>query len=344
MKAVVLKKLGNPSVLQVSNVPDPSPPSSNEVTVRIKVAGLNFAETLMRRGLYQWIPGKKKTGFVLGMEGAGVVEEIGPEVTEFSPGDRVIVGSNSGLYAQFVKVPKTQVYPAIESFSFEENAAFAVSFLTAHVGLEEMARVRKGETLLIHAAAGALGTAAVQLGRAFGLEIVGTASTSAKIQFLTNKMSIQAINYQKDDFKAFVNTWTKGTGVDVILESIGGKVFRDSLSCLAPMGRIIVVGLSSIQFSKFNPFSWWGAWRTLPRVNILKMLGLSQGIMAFHLGRLLSERYEQLVLAFEKLRKMVLEYDLRPIIDNIYPLEDATAAHRRLESRQSIGKVLLEIS
>jgi NADPH2:quinone reductase len=172
MKAVVLKKLGKPNVLSVSEIPDPTPPTSDEVIVRIKMAGLNFAETLMRRGLYQWVP--KKKGFVLGMEGAGIVEEVGPDVSELVPGDRVVMGSNAGMNAELVKISKSRVYPAIELFSFEENAAFVASFLTAYVGLAEMARVRAGESLLVHAAAGGLGTAAIQLGKAFRLNIAGT--------------------------------------------------------------------------------------------------------------------------------------------------------------------------
>jgi NADPH2:quinone reductase len=156
-------------------------------------------------------------------------------------------------------------------------------------------------------------------------------------------MDIHAINYQTDDWRAAIDTWTDSQGVDVILESVGGKVFRDSIACLAPLGRLVVVGLSSIRFSKFNPLTWWGAWRTLPRVNILKMLGRSQGIMAFHVGRLLSERYDRLMAAITDLRKLVSEHDIRPIIDKVFPLEDVAKAHQRLESRQSIGKVLLKI-
>lgn len=341
MKAVVLRKLGKPNVLSVSEIPDPTPPTSDEVIVRIKVAGLNFAETLMRRGLYQWVPRKK--GFVLGMEGAGIVEEVGPDVSELAPGDRVVMGSNAGMNAELVKLPKSRVYPAIESFSFEENAAFVASFLTAYVGLAEMARVRAGESLLVHAAAGGLGTAAIQLGKAFRLNIAGTASTPEKIQFLSETMDIHAINYQTDDWRTAIDTWTGSQGVDVILESVGGQVFRDSMSCLAPLGRLIIVGLSSIRFNRFNPFTWWGAWRTLPRVNILKMLGRSQGVMAFHVGRLLSERYDRLMAAITNLRKLVSEHDMRPIIDKVFPLEDVAKAHQRLESRQSIGKVLLKI-
>ncbi|MFQ5981311.1 MAG: zinc-binding alcohol dehydrogenase family protein [Candidatus Heimdallarchaeota archaeon] len=322
-------------------MPNPSPPKSNEVVVQIKAAGLNFAETLMRRGLYQWVPQKK--GFIMGMEGAGIVQEVGPDVSEFSPGDRVIAGLHSGMYAQYVKLSEKYVHPAIDSFSIEENAAFVGSFLTAYIALAEMARVRVGESLLVQAAAGALGTATIQLGKAMGLKIAGTASSPKKIQFLSNQMDIHAINYQTEDLRAAVNTWTESKGVDVILESIGGKVFRESMACLAPLGRIIVVGLSSIRFNKFNPLSWWPAWRTLPRVNILNMLGRSQGIMAFHVGRLLSDRYERLAAALTVLRRLVAEHDIRPIIDKTFSLEDVAAAHRRLESRQSIGKILLKI-
>jgi NADPH2:quinone reductase len=339
VKAIVLKQRGKADVLRPVNIPPPPPPVSDEVLIRLKAAGVNYAEILTRRGIYGWVP--KERQFVLGMEGAGIVEAVGPDVRVFSPGDQVIVGHQYGCQAELVKVSQRYVFPTIDDYSFEENAAFAVSFLTAYVALREMARVRSQESLLIQAAAGGLGTAAVKLGKAFNLEIAGTASSPKKLDFLRNHMSLDlASNY--NSFRDEVAIW-KPDGVDVVIESVGGKIFRDSLTCLAPMGRLVVVGLSSVHFSKFKPWTWWPAYRTLPKVNILKMLGNSQGLMSFHVGRLLFKQYSKMKKLFDELVELVQEHSIRPVIDTVFPLADISEAHRRIETRQNIGKVILSI-
>ncbi|MFW9992550.1 MAG: zinc-binding alcohol dehydrogenase family protein [Candidatus Odinarchaeota archaeon] len=343
MKAVFLSKLGGPGVLKTTSIPDPKPVQNDEVLVHLKAAGVNYAETLARRGLYGWTPRKKD--FILGLEGAGTVEEIGPQVSDLTPGDNVIVVNNSGCYAEYIKLPRKQIYPAFSHYSFEENAAFAVSFFTAYIALQEMARVRYGETLLVQAAAGGLGTATVLLGKVMGLKTAGTASQDQKLTFLVDKLGIDlAINYKTENFVKGVKEWTKGEGIDIILESVGGKVFHDSLACLAPMGRLVIVGASGIRFNKLNPLTWYPAWRALPRVNVLEMLGRSQGVLAFHAGRLLDSSYDRLEASFNNLVKIVRKNSIKPIIDEVYPLERAGDAHRRLESRQNIGKIVLKIN
>ncbi|MHA2299129.1 MAG: quinone oxidoreductase family protein [Candidatus Hodarchaeales archaeon] len=342
MRAILLNKLGGPGVLRVTDVPKPSKLQENEVLVRLKAAGVNYAETLARQGLYGWVP--KKKGFIIGVEGSGIVEEVGQGVTDLKFGDNVNVVGNSGCYAEYVKLPRRQVLTANKTYSFEENAAFPASFLTAYIALREMGRVKQGESLLIQAAAGSLGTATVKLAKVLGLKTAGTASQERKIEFLVDELGIdKAINYKTEDFATRINEWTVGGGVDVILESVGGRVFRESLKCLAPLGRIIVVGASSIRFSKKNPFTWWPAWRSLPRVNVVRMLGLSQGVLAFHAGRLLESSQEHLERIFNELSIIVEENEIKPVIDRVYPLEEAADAHKRLESRGNIGKIVLKI-
>ncbi|MFW9854128.1 MAG: zinc-binding dehydrogenase [Candidatus Thorarchaeota archaeon] len=339
MKAVVLKRRGTADVLRAVNIPRPDTPILDEVLIHLKAAGVNYAEILTRRGIYGWVPAESQ--FVLGMEGAGIVEAIGPDVSDFSIGDPVIVGYQYGCQAEWTKVSQRYVFPAIDDYSFEENAAFTVSFLTAFVALREMARVRPKESLLIHAAAGGLGTAVVQLGKVLNLEIAGTASSSKKITFLKSRMDIDLAS-RYDSFQEEVIQW-KPNGVDIIIESIGGKIFRESIVCLAPMGRIVVVGLSSVSFSKYKPWTWWTAYRTLPKVNILKMLGNSQGVMSFHLGQLLFKQYPRIKILFDELVELVKENSLRPVIDTVFPLESINEAHKRIENRQNIGKVILSI-
>ncbi len=339
MKAVVLKKTGKPSVLKVRDVPKPKINQDDEMLIRLKAAGINYAEILSRKGLYGWAP---KRPYILGLEGAGIVEEVGSGVKTFKEGDKVIVAVQNGTHAEYITVTDKQALPAIEGFTMEENAAFSVSYMTAHVALREMARVRPKETILVQAAAGALGIATVQIAKALGLRVAGTASKQKKIDFLKKQLDIDlAINYKEQDFLDAINKWTNNLGVDCVLESVGGEVFRKSLKALAPFGRIIVVGLSSIRFNKWNPITWWHAWQTIPRVNILRMLGKSQGVMAFHLGRVYSKRRDVLERTWEDLMKMVKEHGLRPIIDSTYPLEQVAEAHRRIERRENIGKVVL---
>lgn len=344
MKAVVLEKLGGPEVLRVKEVPNPEITDENELLIDMKFSGLNFAEILSRRGLYQWVPQKK--GYILGMEGSGIVVETGNNVKgEFKVGDRVIVARGFGCHAEYVKIDQKYVFPAIKSFNFEQNASFTGSFLTAYIALKEMARVRNGESILIQAAAGALGTAAVQLSKSMGLVTLGTASQDHKIEFLERELNIDyAINYETENFRHRVMEWTKNKGVDVVLESVGGNVFRESLLCLSPMGRLILVGLSSVNFSKWNPLTWWSAFRTFPRVNLLNMLGRSQGVLAFHAGRLLDSDYDRIRKLVLDLIEVVENHKIYPIIDKIFPLENIADAHKRISSRQNVGKVVLKLT
>ncbi|MHA1213948.1 MAG: quinone oxidoreductase family protein [Candidatus Hodarchaeales archaeon] len=342
MKAVVLSKRGKASVLKVSDVPIPEIKDEEEVLIKVKAAGINFAEILTRRGIYQWSP--KTKSFVLGMEGAGIVEAVGSSVKNVKPGDKVVVGCQSGCYAEYVNVSSKNVFPAIESYSFYENAAFPVSFLTSFVGLRELARVREGESLLVHAAAGSLGIATIRLAKALGLKVAGTTSQQKKIDFLQQKTEIDlTINYERESFSTRIMEWTKDAGVDIILESIGGDVFKESIKCLAPLGRIIVVGMSNTKFDKKNPLTWIPAWKSIPRINVLSMLGRSQGVFAYHVGRLLSQRYDRLHELFLELHEIVQEHSIRPTIDSIIPLKDVAKAHQRIEKRHNIGKVVLKI-
>ncbi len=341
MKAIVLDKLGRSDVLQVKNVPKPDITTSNEILVNLKFSGINFAEILARRGLYKWVPSKR--GFILGMEGAGIVEEVGGDVTNFNKGDSVIVARGFGCHAEYISIDKKYVFPTLPQYTLQQNAAFSGSFLTAYIALVQMARVRVGETILVQAAAGALGTATVILAKALGLKVAGTASSSEKIDFL-HKIGVDlGINYSNQRFQDIILEWTNFKGIDVVLESVGGEIFQNSLLCLSPMGRLVFVGLSSVRFNKFNPLTWWSTYKLIPRVNLLNMLGKSQGILTFHIGRLLDTSYTELRGIFEDLVDFVSQHQITPYIGRIFPLKKIAEAHQFIESRQSIGKVVLEI-
>ncbi|MFX0125091.1 MAG: zinc-binding alcohol dehydrogenase family protein [Candidatus Hodarchaeota archaeon] len=341
MKAIVLTKLGGADVLKVQDIPKPSINNPNDVLIQMKYSGINFAEILARRGLYKWVPAKK--GFILGMEGSGVVEEVGNEVTSYNVGDPVIVARGFGCHAEYIALEEKYIFPAIPRFTLEQNAAFTGSFMTAYIALVKMARAESGETILVQAAAGALGTATVILAKALGLKVAGTASSTEKITTLQNLGIDLAINYSKANFKESIMEWTDHNGVNIVLESVGGKVFRESLQCLSPMGRLIFVGLSSLRFNKFNPLTWWPTYKLIPKVNLLNMLGRSQGILAFHAGRLLDDNYREIRGLFGDLVDLADQHKIYPIVGRIFPLDEITNAHRMIESRKNIGKLLLKI-
>ena len=341
MRAVVLEKTGSAKLLKTKMIPRPENIDEEQVIVKMAYAGINYADILSRKGMYSWAP---KRPFTLGLEGTGVIVEKGEKVEGYEIGDRVIVGTQSGTYAEYVKVHYSRVFPAFPNYSLKENAAVAGSYMTAMVALREMGRVRGGETILVQAAAGALGMSTCQLAKAMGLKVAGTASRAEKIDFLREKIGIDlAINYTTQDFVQEIRKWTGGKGVNVVLESVGGKVFQDSLRVLAPTGRIVLVGATSISYSKKNPLSLFRAWRQIPRVNLLKAIRRSYGVLGFHLGWLLTNSREILTPIIEDLQKIMVEHDIHPMIDTVYPLELASNAHQRIESRRNIGKVILAI-
>ncbi len=340
MKAVILKKHTNnyEKAFKFEEIPDPVP-RENEVVIKIQAVGINYADTLSRRGLYQWAP---KPPYIPGLEGAGTVESVGENVTKFQPGDKVVFAVKYGAYAEKIAVPENFVYPIIPHYSIDENAAFLVNFATAYIAIFEFARMRENESILIQAAAGGVGTAAVQLARALNLKVFGTASRPEKIELL-EKLGINlAINYRKEDFVEKVMTATNGMGVDMVLESVGGQVFYNSVKCLAPLGKIVVIGLASIRLNKYNPLSLYSAYKTIPKLSLLKMLGKSYGVMAFHAGRILYSQKDMTPM-WERLKKLLLEHkEIKPVIGKIFPLEQAPLAHKFIEERKSYGKVLLK--
>ncbi|MDH4201218.1 MAG: zinc-binding dehydrogenase, partial [Spirochaetia bacterium] len=252
MKAVLLKKHGKSNVLKISELPEPVP-ADNEVMVKIETIGLNYAEIVSRKGLYGWAP---KLPYIPGMESCGEIVAIGKKVSHRKPGEKVIVGSQFGTYAEYICVPEYQALKALKNFSSEENAAFAVNFITAYISLFYLAKVKKGEKVLIHSAAGGVGSAATKLALALGCEVFGTAGSVEKIKLL-KKMGVQhAIDYTNEDFEKKINLITDGRGVDVVLELVGGAVFKKSMRLLLPFGRIITAGFTSLNLKKWNPYSW----------------------------------------------------------------------------------------
>jgi len=258
-------------------------------------------------------------------------------------GEHVIVGTQYGSYAEKILVKKQQALPVIESFSPEENAAFAVNYLTAWVSLFEMARLRSTDSVLIQAAAGGVGTAAVQLAKHFGCTVFGTAGNDEKIKLLSNLNIDGAINYRTQDFENEIKKMTNGKGVDVILEVVGGEVYKKSLRLLSPLGRIIVVGFASMNMQKWNPLSWLRTWRDMPKATIMKMAEKSYGVMATHLGYLLPNE-KQLQHTWNELCTFMETHDIKPVVGHTFDFDEIEKAHELMESRKSQGKIVINVS
>ncbi len=351
-RAVLLRRHGAPEVLRISDVPLPEP-APGQVAVGIEAVGINYAEVLSRKGLYGWAP---RLPYVLGMEACGRIEAVGSGVEEGRVGERVIVGAQSGCYAERIVVPAAQALPALPGYSLEENAAFAVNYLTAWVSLMEMARLRPTDRVLITAAAGGVGTAAVQLAKAFGCTVYAAAGSDAKLGMLRDLGADIAVSYGEPGFadkvraaKTVAGTaadtaagTTTAPGVDVVLEVVGGHVFRDSLDLLAPLGRIVVAGFAGYQLRWWNPLSWWRTWRDMPRANVAGLAVASRGVLASHIGYLLNDA-ERMSGLWSDLTTFVAEHEIRPVVGATFEFDDIAEAHRLMESRRSTGKIVVRL-
>jgi len=337
MRAILKDKSGGPDVLQIQDVPKPEP-SADEILVEVKYAGVNYADILSRKGLYSWAP---DSPYIMGLEAGGEVVAKGDNVDEVDIGDRVVYGGQSGGYAQYLTVHRDYILRAPDQYNFKEIAAFGVNFFTAWVAIHEMARARRGETLLVHSAAGGVGTAAIQLGVVHDMPVYGTSSQPHKRKRVEELGATAAFGY--DTFAEELRS--RNINPDCVIETVGGEVFKQSFELLAPMGRIVLVGASGIKINKWNPLSWFRAWRALPRAKMSQVLRRSRGFMGVHLGYLLADP-QTLRPAWARMLEVVEEHDLRPEIreDHIFPMSKAGEAHEFIDNRKNIGKVLLDPS
>lgn len=338
MQAVLLRRHGGPSVMRLSEVASPAP-QRGHVRVRLAAAGVNYAEVLSRKGLYGWAP---PLPYILGMEGCGVIDAVGDGVDPARVGERVIAGTQYGCYAEQVCLPEARALAALPSYSTEENAAFAVNYVTAWVALVGMARARPGDRVLVQAASGGVGTAAVQIAKRLGCTVYAAAGSDSKLELARRLGADHAVNYRTGDFERELRAATGGRGVDVVLELVGGEVFRKSLRLLAPFGRMVVAGFASLDLRKWNPLSWWRTWRDMPRVQVRPMAVGSYGVLATHVGYLLDDP-PRVAAVWRELTDFVERHGLRPVVGATFALADVAQAHAHMESRASVGKIVLRV-
>jgi NADPH:quinone reductase-like Zn-dependent oxidoreductase len=342
MRAVVLTGHGGPEVLQVQERPDP-PVGPGEVRIAVKAAGINFADTMARVGLYPEAP---KPPFVLGYEVAGEIESVGEGVDEVKVGDRVMAGTRFGGQASMVTVPADQVIPLEDSLSFEQGAAFPVNYATSYAALVIMGGVREGDRVLIHAAAGGVGISATQVARSRGAEIFGTASAS-KHDAIRAQGVQHPIDYRTQDFEQEVRRITGGEGIDVIMDATGPTNFRKDYRLLREGGRLIMYGASELSSGggRSIPSLARNLMRmplaTLPWWKSLQVLSENKGV--FGLNMLAWQDREGLDRVIEPLSREIAEGTIQvdPVVAEAFPFERAGDAHQFIAERRNIGKVVL---
>jgi NADPH:quinone reductase-like Zn-dependent oxidoreductase len=336
MRQVWIPKTGEPEVLEVREAPDPVP-KSGQVRVRVAAAGINFADILARMGLY---PDSPKLPAVVGYEVAGVVDGVGDGVEDLADGDRVVCMTRFGGYSDVVCAPRIAVTRIPENLGFEGAASIPVNWLTAWLMLVRLGGVRHGERVLVHACAGGVGLAAVQICRHFGAEVIGTASPGKHERL--REMGVGAcIDYRSQDFETEVGKLTQGRGVDIVLDAVGGKSFAKSYRCLSDLGRLFVFGASSL--APGTKRSWLSALAGLaqmPSFKPLPLMSQNRGVMGVNLGHLW-HRGEELAAMLAEIAGLFAEGTFQPMVDRSFTFDEAPAAHRYIQERRNFGKVVL---
>jgi NADPH:quinone reductase-like Zn-dependent oxidoreductase len=341
VKAVVLTGVGGYDVLRVQERPDPAV-GPGEVRIAVKAAGINFADTLARVGLY---PDAPKPPCVLGYEVAGEVESVGEGVSAYKAGDRVVAGTRFGGQAELVTVPASQAWPLPDELSFEQGASFPVNYGTAYAALIMMGSLREGNRVLIHAAAGGVGISATQIARNAGAEIFGTASAS-KHEAIRAQGVAHPIDYRSLDFEQEVMRITNGEGVDLVIDALGPTSFRKDYRLLRPGGRLVMYGISensregrrdivstlkSLAAMPTATMPWWKS---------LLLMNENKGVFGLNMLKWLDAEgsLDRLV---EPLMADLNAGRLQPVVAEAFPFDRAGDAHKFIAERRNVGKVVL---
>jgi NADPH2:quinone reductase len=305
VKAVVLSETGGPEQLVLQDVPEPDL-SEGQSLLHVRAAGVNFVDLLIRRGVYPQAP---ELPTILGAEVAGETDD----------GRRVAALLTGGGYAERVAVDDTRIFPLPEDASFAEGAAFLLTYLTVWVPLTRQVRLQPGDTVLVHAGSGGVGSAAIQLARHLGAHVVATASTEEKRSFAIEAGAESAYGYGE---------WVEHVRPDLVVDPVGGDIFASSVKALAPLGTVVALGSAG---------GWW------EDLSPALLVGRNAGVQGFYLGRLMALQPDVVHEAAGELVSLWKEGALRPLVGATFPLADAADAHRLIEERKHMGKVVLDV-
>lgn len=325
MRALVCREYGPPESLVIEEHDDPVPGQS-QVLVDIEAAGINFPDVLVIAGKYQV---KIPTPFVPGNEAAGVVSAVGTGVTQFSVGDKVIINTTCGAFAEKCVADVHATAPLPEDLSFEQGAGFSVTYGTSYHALKQSANLQPGETVLVLGAAGGVGITAVEIAKAMGARVIAAASSVEKLEFARSAGADELINYSEAPLKETVKELTGGNGADVVYDPVGGELADQAFRATAWHGRYLVIGFASGDIPKFPANIallkeasiigvWWGTWATKnPKLQIRNMLEMAQ---------------------------LIKEGVLTPRVTESYSLDDYGDAFKAITERRARGKVTLRMS
>jgi NADPH2:quinone reductase len=322
MYAMLARDWGEPADLQWTELPDLEP-GRGQVAIDVRAIGCNFFDILMVQGKYQVKP---PLPFAPGGEVAGVVRAVGPGVTDFKPGDRVFAMLGWGGFATLAVAPAATVVKMPDAMPFEHGAAFGIVYQTSYFGLVYRANLQPGETLLVHAAAGGVGLAAVQIGKALGARVIATAGSPEKCAFAKQHGADAAFDYSTPDWVDKVKTATGGKGADVIYDPVGGDIFDLSTKCIAWCGRLLVIGFASGR---------------IPTVQVNRVLLKNISIVGLHWGAYRQNDPGKIPQAMQALFAMYERGQVTPEVSSQFPLREAARGLGEIASRKSIGKVLL---
>ena len=324
MKAVLCKAFGPPESLVVEEVasPDPGP---GEVVVSVKAASVNFPDVLIIQNKYQFKP---QLPFSPGSEVAGVVKTIGDGVTTVTPGDRVMAFTTYGAFAEEVKTQATRLLPLPAGMDFTHAAAFGLTYATSDHALRDRGQLAGGETLLVLGAAGGVGLAAIEIGKALGARVIAAASTADKLAVCREHGADDSINYATDDLRERIKSLTDGRGVDVVYDPVGGAYTEPALRSLAWRGRLLVVGFAAGDIPKIP-------------LNLTLLKGCS--IVGVFWGEFTRREPQRFAESMQQLGRWYADGKLKPHVSRTYPLERAADALTAMANRQVKGKVVLTV-
>ncbi|MFQ5457962.1 MAG: zinc-binding alcohol dehydrogenase family protein [Myxococcota bacterium] len=322
MKALQIEKFGGPEAMQIVDVPVPEP-RAGRVRVKVEAVGLNYSDIMIREGFYiDNVP----LPYVMGREFCGRIDALGPEVSGLKAGQRVIASSPGGAMAEYIVVAAGSLLPCPEELTTAEGAAILIAGITAVHCLQDCARLKPGETVLIHAAAGGVGTLAVQIANAMGAKVIGTASRAEKCRFVSD-LGALAIDYTQGDWVKEVLSATGGRGADVILESVGGEIFTRSFrEALAIFGRMVVYGMAGRELA------------TIENRNILES---NRTLTGYYLGAFIPKYLDHVASGANRLVNFIREGAVKPVIGKTFPLAEAVDAFNHMQQRKNVGKVII---
>lgn len=324
MQAIVIREFGGPEVLELRDVEAPTP-GEHQVRLAVHATALNRADLLQRRGMY---PPPKGESDILGLECSGVVDGLGPGVTKLKHGDRVMALLPGGGYAEHVVIHEDMAIPIPGGMSFEEAAAIPEAFLTAQEGLFGLGGLEPGQTVLVHAAAGGVGSAGVQLARLAGGRVIATAGSAEKLELVKRLGADLCVNYKTQDFAVEAKKFAP-LGVNLVLDFVGGSYWDKHAQCLAIGGRCVVIGVLGGAMANVNL-----ALLLMKRHQILGLVMRSRPLV------------DKIRITQQFIRHNLPHFptgDLKPVLDEVFPLVQAQQAHERMEANANSGKIILKL-